>query len=36
LLLRRWDEQAKIIAKTPPALDKYRNMIVRHLQNSNL
>lgn len=36
LLLRRWDEQAKIVAKSPPALDKYRSMIVRHLQNSNL
>lgn len=31
--LRRWDEQAKIENQPLPSLDKYRQMIINHLQN---
>jgi len=31
--LRRWDEQAKEIAKPLPSLDRYKQMMITHLQN---
>ena len=36
LLLRRWDERAKVIASSPPALDRYRKMIIHHLTGKNI
>lgn len=32
--LRRWDEQAKETAKPLPSLDRYKQMMIAHLQNS--
>lgn len=32
--LRRWDEQAKLEHQQLPDLDKYRNMIIQHLNNN--
>ena len=32
--LRRWDEQAKEMAKPLPPLDRYKQMMIAHLQNS--
>lgn len=32
--LRRWDEQAKLEHQELPALDKYRDMIIQHLNNN--
>ncbi len=33
--LRRWDEQAKEIAKPLPPLNNYKKMMLKHLQNRN-
>lgn len=33
--LRRWDEQAKEISKPLPPLNKYKKMMLKHLQNRN-
>jgi 2-amino-1-hydroxyethylphosphonate dioxygenase (glycine-forming) len=31
--MRRWDDDAKLLGKPVPDLDKYRQMIIRHLGN---
>lgn len=33
--LRRWDEKAKLEHQPLPALDKYKEMVIRHLQAQN-
>lgn len=33
--LRRWDEQAKEVAKPLPSLDHYKAMMLEHLQSGN-
>lgn len=30
--MRRWDDEAKLLNKPVPGLDKYRQMIIRHLE----
>jgi 2-amino-1-hydroxyethylphosphonate dioxygenase (glycine-forming) len=35
ILMRRWDEQAKIEDKPLPELDRYRAMIIHHLAGTN-
>lgn len=33
--MRRWDDDAKLLGKPVPALDKYRQMIIRHLEKNH-
>jgi phosphonate degradation associated HDIG domain protein len=35
ILMRRWDEQAKVEDKSLPELDRYRTMIIHHLSGTN-
>jgi len=35
ILMRRWDEQAKVEDKPLPELDRYRTMIIHHLAGTN-
>jgi predicted HD phosphohydrolase len=32
--MRRWDDEAKLLGKPVPGLDKYKQMIIRHLEKS--